>query len=131
MWLNVMLLAVGGAAGTVARVGLSTAVNRLHVHPMPWGTVAVNLLGCFLFGLVWSLADRRGLHGGSVALLLLAGFMGAFTTFSTFAFEVAQHLRGTHLGWAAANLVLQNGAGVALVIGGLAAGRSLWPAAQQ
>ena len=122
--LNVLLLIAGGAAGTLARYGLTTWLRlALGPTPLPWGTIAVNLLGCFLFGVVWAAADRRGALGGPAPLLLLTGFLGAFTTFSTFAFETVDLLRAGHPGWAAANLALQNTGGILLVLAGLAAGR--------
>lgn len=118
-------LAIAGAMGTVSRFGLAAVVQRLCGDRFPWGTVAVNLLGCFLFGLVWTLAEEKLILSPQTRFVLLTGFMGAFTTFSTFAFETTALLQAGS-GWSAAgNLLLQNGLGIVCVIAGLAAGRLL------
>jgi CrcB protein len=88
-----------------------------------WGTLAVNAIGCFLFGLIWTLAEDRVIISGQTRFLILTGFLGAFTTFSTFAFETTRYLNDSQWGLAAANLIGQNTLGVACVILGLAAGR--------
>src|SRR5260370_18979024 len=88
---RIRLLAAVGAVGTLARYWLSGAVQRISSTTFPWGTPAVNGSGCFLFGLVWALADERLLVSGHTRLILLVGFMGAFTTFSTSRFE-ARHM---------------------------------------
>ena len=118
-------LAVLGAAGTPARYGLGGLVQRLHAGAFPWGTLAVNALGCFLFGLVWTLAEERLLISGETRAIVLIGFMGAFTTFSTFAFETGAMLRDTEWLLAAGNLLLQNGLGIGFFFLGVALGRAL------
>jgi CrcB protein len=126
-WREVLLLALGGALGTFARVGLSAVVTRVAPKTaFPWGTSAVNLFGCLLFGLCWVLIEAR--LGGSVLakLCVLTGFMGAFTTFSTFAFETASLLQRSQLGLAVGNLLLQNAAGVLLMVLGMSIGRALF-----
>ena len=79
--------------------------------------------GAWLFGVVWSLAEERMLISGATRSVLLVGFMGAFTTFSTFAFETGQMLDDSQWLTAAANLLAQNVLGVALVLVGMAVGR--------
>lgn len=125
MWERIALLALAGAAGTLARFGVSTLVQRLCGTGFPWGTLAVNSLGCFLFGLVWALADERMAISYQTRVIVLGGFMGAFTTFSTFAFETSGFLSESHWILAAGNLVLQNTLGVACVFLGFAVTR-LW-----
>lgn len=120
-----VLLAVGGIAGTFLRYATYVGVGRLHASPMPWATVTVNLAGCFVFGLVWAVAHRRGILADPATVAVLAGFCGAFTTFSTFAFDLAQLLHKGHLAWAVANFVLQNVAGVVMVVAGMAVGRGV------
>ncbi len=122
-WQRLLLLAAAGAAGTLARFALSGAVQRWQPTTFPWGTLAVNGLGCLLFGLVWSLADERLIISGATRAVALVGFMGAFTTFSTFAFETGQMLDDGQWLLAAGNLLLQNVSGVALVLVGIALGR--------
>ena len=85
--LPLLLLALGGAAGTLARVGLAAAVQRIHGGAWPLGTLAVNALGCAAFGLTFAWLHARPNASPLLSLLLLGGFCGAFTTFSTFAFD--------------------------------------------
>ena len=80
-------IALAGAVGTLCRYWLSGLVYELLGRDFPWGTWAVNILGSFLFGLVWIMAEERGLLSAQARLFVLTGFMGAFTTFSTFIFE--------------------------------------------
>ncbi len=123
MFTKLALLAVAGSIGTLARYGLATWIQRQSPLDFPFGTLAVNLVGCLLFGIVWGFAERRIDGGDALRLYALVGFMGAFTTFSTFAFDSAQMLARRELAVLALNLALQNGLGIALVIGGLALGR--------
>ncbi len=109
--------------GTLARYGLSGWVQRLGDFTFPWGTMTVNLLGCFLFGLVWSWAEGRLWVTGELRTIILAGFMGGFTTFSSFAFESSVLLRDGQWMLLIVNLSVQNLVGVAAVVAGLAAGR--------
>jgi CrcB protein len=122
-WQKMAWLTVAGAIGTLCRYGLGGWVQRLIPTAFPWGTLAVNATGCFLFGIVWSLAEQRMLISGQTRLILLVGFMGAFTTFSTFAFETSQMLDDGEWLLAAGNLLLQNISGVILVLAGIALGR--------
>jgi CrcB protein len=84
---KIALIALAGACGTLCRYWLSGLAYDLLGRDFPWGTWAVNILGCFLFGVVWVLAEERGLLSAQARLLILTGFMGAFTTFSTLVFE--------------------------------------------
>ena len=77
----------------------------------PWPIAAINVLGCFGFGVCWGLAADRVAH--PVAIAVLAGFFGAFTTFSAFAFDGAQLLEGRRFAPFVLNLLLQNVVGVA------------------
>ncbi len=114
----VLWIAIAGAAGTLARWGLSSAVQRSFPGAMPWGTWAVNVLGCFLFAIVWSLANERSILSKDQSVALLTGFMGAFTTFSTLIFESERLATGTGFLWAAANVAGQTAAGfTALALG--------------
>jgi CrcB protein len=125
MWQKILWIALAGAAGTLARFGLQAAVQRIGGFTFPWGTLAVNALGCLLFGIVWQLGEERLRISGEMRFIVLVGFMGAFTTFSTFAFETANLLRGAEWWLAAANFALQNTLGIALLFLGIAIGRQL------
>jgi len=121
--LKLALLALAGAIGALARYGLSGVVQQACGERFAWGTLAVNAIGCFLFGLVWTLGEDRPVITGETRIILLAGFMGAFTTFSTFAFETSEYVHDSQWSLAAANVVGQNLLGLTCVLLGLAAGR--------
>ena len=118
------LLALAGALGTCCRVGLAHLVQLQAGLGFPWGILAVNILGCFLFGLLWPLAEGLLVLHTDARFFILAGFMGAFTTFSSFAFDTVIMLeRGEWLG-ALAYLGASNLLGIAALVGGLALGRT-------
>lgn len=121
--LRIGLMALAGGMGTLARYGAALAVQAVAGREFPWGTVAVNILGCFLFGLGWSVITHRYMLGDDVKLIVLTGFMGAFTTFSTYIFETQELLRAAQWWYAAANLLLQNTLGLGALIAGAALGR--------
>jgi len=125
MLTNIALLSVAGALGTLCRYGLSGAVYAVAGRDFPWGTWAVNLLGCLLFGLVWVLAEERGALSAQARTLVLVGFMGAFTTFSTLVFESAEMVRDGQWLAMGLNLAGQNALGFAAFYLGVAAGRTL------
>jgi len=118
-----VLLFLAGGLGTWCRYGLSAVVQRHTGLSFPWGTFAVNLLGCFLFGLLWSLFENRADISREVRAVVLVGFLGGFTTFSSFAFEAAGLLRDGAWLPALGHIMGQNILGVLLVLLGLWAGR--------
>lgn len=122
---KIVLLALAGACGTLARYWLSGAVHGVLGRDFPWGTAAVNLTGCLLFGLIWVLADERQLIRAELRLVILVGFMGAFTTFSSLIFETGELLRGSQWVYAGLNLIGQNLLGFAAFALGAALGRVL------
>ena len=122
---KLILLMSAGGGGTVARYLLSTAVQKFITGGFPWGTLAINVLGSFAFGFIWAVV---GVHNGpstQLRLLLLVGFMGGFTTFSSFAFETTKIFDDSGWWLAAANILMQNVFGIAAVISGIALGRLL------
>ncbi|TAM40451.1 fluoride efflux transporter CrcB [bacterium] len=86
-------LVIGGAAGTVARYLLDGAVYRFVGTGFPYGTLVINISGCFILGLLTALADKKFILGPDARLLLMIGFCGAFTTFSTMIFETDSLVR--------------------------------------
>ncbi|WP_272699970.1 fluoride efflux transporter CrcB [Desulfovibrio sp. Fe33] len=122
---KILYLSLGGAAGTLSRYFLSGMVQRLAGGSFPAGTFAVNLAGCLLFGTVWGIFENRLLPGSEVRLLILTGFMGAFTTFSTYMFETGTLVKSGQMAMAMVNVVGQSVAGLALVLTGIALGRLL------
>lgn len=86
-----MLVAgVGGFVGTCARYAVGRWCSMICID-MAWaGTLAVNLIGCLLIGILWGLVDRSRIVSPAVSALLITGFCGGFTTFSTFANDIWQ-----------------------------------------
>src|SRR5689334_19691105 len=101
-------LTAAGALGTLARYGTGLAMKQLYSGDFPLGTLVVNTLGCLLFGLVWSLAEGRFNIHTDVRTIVLIGFMGAFTTFSTYMFETTTLLQNSRWLLAVANFSAQN-----------------------
>ena len=97
--LNALLVGSGGFAGAVMRYALGAAVHRhLPLTTFPYGTLSVNLLGCFLIGALAGLADSRQLFAPEFRAFVFIGVLGGFTTFSTFGFETFAMARdGDHL----------------------------------
>ncbi len=123
MWQKLIYLAVAGACGTLARYGLAGLVQRVAGASFPWGTASVNGLGCLLFGLIWTLTSERFVGTGELRIILLTGFMGAFTTFSTFVAESGNLLADGQHWYGLGNILLQNGVGLVLFFVGMALGR--------
>jgi len=86
-------LVIGGAAGTVARYLLGGAVYRFMGTSFPYGTLVVNISGCFILGILAALSDKKFMLNPDARLLLMIGFCGAFTTFSTLIFETDNLVR--------------------------------------
>ncbi len=123
MVLKLIFLALAGALGTLARYGLAGLAQQIGGSSFPWGTLAVNLAGCFLAGLFWTLFETHLPLSGRTRLILLVGFMGAFTTFSAFILETGELVRASEWSYAALNLGLQNVLGLAALFGGAALAR--------
>lgn len=117
------LIALAGALGTLSRYFLGGALQRLYGGSFPLGTFAVNMAGTFLFGLIWSLAEDRLVISGEARAIVLVGFMGAFTTFSSFMFETGELMRDSQWALAFGNIALQNITGIIFLFIGLALGR--------
>jgi CrcB protein len=121
--MNLLLIAIGGAAGSVLRYGTSVALLRAFERThWSWGTLAANAIGCLLAGYVNGLLEAR-LIRPEWRFLLTIGFLGGYTTFSTFGYETAAYLRAGQFARAAAYVTLSNAAGLALVFAGLALAR--------
>lgn len=82
-----LLLFVGGGVGASLRFALATWVDQRTPVPFPWGTLAVNAVGCFAIGVIATYADEHHVLSPGMRLFLVAGVLGGFTTFSTFGLE--------------------------------------------
>lgn len=99
-------------------------VHRLAGTWFPWGTLAVNVVGCFAIGLLMGVVEGRGGVGGELRLFLSMGLLGSLTTFSTFGYETVALVRDDHIGLAAASVAANLVVGLVAVVAGLALGRS-------
>jgi CrcB protein len=90
---NILLVGLGGGIGSMARYLCQKWFSENYPQPFPWGTFVVNLIGCFLIGVVYAASDKSTALSPSARLFLAAGVCGGFTTFSTFAFENMNMLR--------------------------------------
>ena len=111
------MILVGGAVGSLARYQLSRWVNFTTGSTFPWGTMVVNLLGAFIIGFLTGLFERW-VVSPQWRMLLIVGFLGGFTTFSTFGLETFTLLKKSEFLPALANFALTNFLGIAFVAGG-------------
>ncbi len=119
-----LLVGVGGFVGSAARFLVSDFVRRLQPQStFPYGTLAVNVIGCFAIGLLGGWAESRGWFGPTQRLLVLVGVLGGFTTFSTFAWDTLALSQQLQLGRAVTNVLLQVVLGLAAAWWGLALSR--------
>jgi CrcB protein len=119
-----LLVALGGAVGSVARYALSTFVLRVTGTLFPLGTFVVNAVGCLCFGAVVGAAEQRVTLSPDARALILVGILGGFTTFSSYVFESAGLIRDGQIASAIVNVAGQVVAGLAAfwigaAIGGL------------
>ena len=85
-----LFIAFGGALGAVARYVVGSWVTRLTGGTFPWGTFVINVTGCFILGVVATLLAERVLSNPNWRPMITIGFVGAYTTFSTYEYETAQ-----------------------------------------
>ncbi len=120
---NLVLVGTGGMAGAIARYVFAIAVDRMWLGSFPLATFLINVIGSFAFGLVVALGLERAAIGPDMRLALTTGFLGAFTTFSTFEFETNRLLVAGSWLTAALYVALSLIAGLAAVQIGTAIGR--------
>ncbi len=108
--------------GTIARYGLTGVVHRINGASFPWGTLAVNVTGCFLAGFLWALFQNRWPVSGETRMIVLVGFTGAFTTFSTYILESGELVRSAEWMYSIFNVASHNILGFVALFVGLAAG---------
>jgi fluoride exporter len=114
--MKVLLVAIAGAAGALTRYGIGSAVAR---RDFPWSTLGINLVGSFALGLLLRAGELRG-WSDVVMVTLGVGFLGAFTTFSTFSVETQSMLRDGRGATAALYVTASLVGGVALAAAGYA-----------
>jgi len=113
-----MLLAAGGVTGTFLRYAVSGWIGRATGGIFPWGTTAVNVLGCFFIGAAASYVERGGLLNPALRSALLIGVLGSFTTYSTFGLETFNLIAAAQWARVAGYVLLVNVGGLAGVWAG-------------
>ncbi len=114
-----LMVGLGGLVGAVLRYSASTWVQGLFEGGFPFGTLAVNVVGCLAIGLVVGYADGRRPLNTEVQAFLMVGVLGGFTTFSAFGIDTINLLRGGDYFGGVMNVALQLGVGLAAVVVGL------------
>ncbi len=114
---KILLLAAGGAIGTVLRYSVSGFAYKVSDGIFPWGTLVVNLAGSFIIGLLWGLFEIETISS-NVRNFVFIGILGGFTTFSTFALESFNLFRDGEVKLALTNLIASNVLGILLVFAG-------------
>ncbi len=116
---KMLLIMIGGGLGAMTRYGVGVFAGKFIGVRFPYGTLIVNLAGCFLIGVCLALAEKTSWLGPSTRLFLMTGFLGALTTFSTYALETFVTLRNGNFSTAVLNFALNNLLGLGLVIAGI------------
>ena len=124
---NLIILGLGGFLGAISRHLLSGYVqNMFRQSDFPYGTLAVNILGCFILGLLTHAAGAKGLLDAQTRLFLMVGFVGAFTTFSTFSVESAGLFQNGQNAAGMLNILGSNLLGLVFVMIGQSVASQLW-----
>ena len=118
-------IALAGAAGALARYGLSGLMHRFLGASFPWGTLSVNLIGCCLLGFLLELSRQSGWVSPGFRAVAGIGFLGAFTTFSTFGVETWRSFESGDWLVGALNIIANVAGGLLLVVAGTSLARFL------
>lgn len=116
--IDAVLVVAGGGVGSLFRYLISLVANRLFGDSFAWGTMIANLAGCLLIGFVVGLVDRAVLSR-ALRILLVTGFLGGFTTFSSFSLESVRMFMAGAFGKGSINLGVNVLLGFALTFAGL------------
>jgi CrcB protein len=121
--LPLILIGLGGFAGAIARYLVDTEISARLGHVFPFGTLMVNLTGSFALGLLVALGAERGILPADIRGPVLIGFLGAYTTFSTYMLESWRLIETGTIGLAAVNLFGSVALGMGALVLGLVVGR--------
>lgn len=124
MLLKALMVGIGGALGAISRFTVSHWMTHWFGSRLPFGTFTVNMLGSFCMGFLFALVQEKIMIQPHYKLLLMVGFLGSFTTFSSFALDNAL-LSQEQVPWMLLNIITQNLLGIALVFLGIWSGRFL------
>jgi len=122
---HILYIAIGGMLGALSRYFLSKFITQNVNDIFPWGTFVINVTGCFFIGLFYIAFDRI-ITGPDLRSFLTIGFLGAYTTFSTYSLETINLLREGEIRLGLLNIFLNNFVGLILVIGGIYTARIIF-----
>jgi CrcB protein len=120
---KIFFVAIGGTIGALSRYGISLLAVELFGERFPFGTLIVNLAGCFLIGLSFSMGVERNLLSPAFRLFFITGFLGALTTFSAYGIESINFARDGLINTSLLNIAANNFGGFILILVGLWIGR--------
>ena len=123
---RLLFIGLAGLTGTLCRYGLSGLIARRFGETFPTGTLLVNIIGCFLAGFVFFPLHERFLVSEVVRTALMIGFLGGFTTFSSFGLQTFTLLKDGEIGFAIINILLSNAVGLASVWIGYLLAKTAW-----
>jgi CrcB protein len=116
-------IGVGGFFGAVARYQLDSLITRHQRGEFPWGTLVVNVSGCFLLGLLFTLSSDRLDANPALRVALTVGFVGAYTTFSTFSLQAVRLTEVGQVAQAVAYVGASVAVGIVAAWAGMSTGR--------
>ncbi len=115
MFWNIISVAAGGSLGALSRFGIGKVIEENAGLSATWSVIAANLIGCFLFGILFEITLKDGFIGSNYRPFLLSGFLGSLTTFSTFTHHSFTMMRAGDWLSAGGNIIFQVSAGLFLV----------------
>ncbi|MDD5190934.1 MAG: fluoride efflux transporter CrcB [Dehalococcoidales bacterium] len=116
-------MAVAGALGTVSRYGLSELTHSVMGRNFPWGTLVINIAGCFVIGLLMTLFAGTTVFTKEMQMALTVGFLGAFTTFSAFSYDSFKFFHTGSWEMGMLNIIANVVIGLLAVMGGMGVAR--------
>lgn len=121
---NILWVGLGGMIGSIARYLVGLGMHKLLGAKFPWGTLAVNLVGCLAIGALSYMIQQRHELQISFRLFLVVGLLGGFTTFSAFGLETVEMVRESRVNLALLYVAVSVGIGLLAVAAGRAAAQS-------
>ena len=121
--LRILCVGLAGLAGTLCRYWVAGVVTGRYGEAFPYGTLAVNLVGCFAAGLLFQLMQERGAFSETARATVFVGLLGGFTTFSSYGLQTFALLREGQAGVAALNVFASNVLGLLMVFVGYSVAR--------
>ena len=122
---KIFLIGLAGFIGTLSRYWMAGVVAKRYGETFPMGTLVVNLIGCFFVGLLFYLFEERFLVNQTMRTVIFVGFLGGFTTFSSFGLQTFTLLQDGEFGLAVLNLTASNVVGLCLVWAGYTLARTI------